>query len=146
MKQNILVQIFTSVHPILSVYIFTGSKTIFAKKKIRLFQLKNFRNFFLSKSVLGYYKKKKKKKKKVAQTTKSLGGWGLNPQWSDHKKNTFFYVCLPLLTLKKYECPPKNPPRYHLCSPPTVTALPTVNTAPPTVNSAPPTVTRLLLL
>ena len=29
---DILVQIFTSVHPILSVYIFTGSKTIFAKK------------------------------------------------------------------------------------------------------------------
>ena len=29
MKYNILVQ---SVHPILSVYIFTGSKTIFAKK------------------------------------------------------------------------------------------------------------------
>jgi hypothetical protein len=52
-----------------------------------------------------------------------------------------------LLTLKKYECPPKilpgtikGVPRPHLCAPPTV------NTAPPTVNSAPPTVTRLLLL
>ena len=32
MKYDILVQTFTSVHPILSVYIFTGSKTIFAKK------------------------------------------------------------------------------------------------------------------
>ena len=47
-----------------SVYIFTGSKTIFAKKKIRLFKPQNFWNFFLSKSVLGYYKTKKKEEKK----------------------------------------------------------------------------------
>ena len=54
MKYDILVQTFTSVHPILSVYIF-GSKTIFAKKKNPTF--------------LGYYKTKKK----VAWTTKPLG-------------------------------------------------------------------------
>ena len=57
-----LVQIFTSVHPILSVYIFTGSKTIFAKKKSDFFSPKIL-EFFLSKSVLGYYKTKKKRKK-----------------------------------------------------------------------------------
>jgi len=73
MKYDILVQIFTSVHPILSVYIFTGSKTIFAKKKSDFFSPKILEFFFLSKSVLGYYKKK------VAWTTKPLGGGGLNP-------------------------------------------------------------------
>ena len=61
MKYDILVQIFTSVHPILSVYIFTGSKTIFAKKS-QTFLAKKFQNLFLSKSVFGYYKKENKKK------------------------------------------------------------------------------------
>ena len=42
MKYGILVQIFTSVHPILSVYIFTGSKTIFAKKKNPTFLAQKF--------------------------------------------------------------------------------------------------------
>ena len=43
MKYDILVQIFTSVHPpILSVYIFTGSKTIFAKKKNPTFLAQKF--------------------------------------------------------------------------------------------------------
>ena len=46
MKYNILVQIFTSVHPILSVYIFTGSKTIFAKKKSDFFSPKILDIFF----------------------------------------------------------------------------------------------------
>ena len=69
MKYDILVQTFTSVHPVLSVYIFTGSKTIFAKKKSDFFSPKIL-EFFLSKSVLGYYKTKKKKEKKVARTTK----------------------------------------------------------------------------
>ena len=64
MKYDILVQIFTSVHPILSVYIFTGSKTIFAKKKSDFLSPKIFEIFFLSKSVLGYYKTKKKEEKK----------------------------------------------------------------------------------
>ena len=57
MKYDILVQTFE----------FTGSKTIFAKKK-------NFSpkigEFFLSKYVSGYYKTKKKKK--MAWTTKPL--------------------------------------------------------------------------
>ena len=73
----------------MSVYIFTGSKTIFAKKKSDFFIPKNFRIFFLSKSVLGYYKTKKK----VAWTTKpfmcvspflypSICIMLLNPLWS----------------------------------------------------------------
>ena len=41
-----LVQIFKSVHPILSVYIFTGSKTIFAKKKSDFFSPKILEFFF----------------------------------------------------------------------------------------------------
>ena len=48
-----LVQIFTSVHPILSVYIFTVSKTIFAKKTLTFLAQKFLNYFFLSKSVLG---------------------------------------------------------------------------------------------
>ena len=47
MKYDILVPIFTSVHPILSVYIFTGSKTIFDKKKFKIFWLKKS-DFFLA--------------------------------------------------------------------------------------------------
>ena len=46
---DILVQISTSVHPILSVYIFTGSKTIFAKKKSDFFSPKMLEFFFLVK-------------------------------------------------------------------------------------------------
>ena len=50
MKYDILVQTFT-----------TGSKTIFAKKN-PTFLAQKFLNFFVSKSVLGYYKTKKNKK------------------------------------------------------------------------------------
>ena len=56
MKYDILVQTFTSVHPIFSVYIFTGSKTIFAPQKKSDFFSPKILDFFLSKSVLGYYK------------------------------------------------------------------------------------------
>ena len=92
MKYDILVQIFTSVHPILSLYIFTGPKTIFAKKKSDFFSPKIL-DFFLSKSVLGYHKTKKKKK--VAWTPKPLGGWVKSLVVRPLKK-TLFYVCLPL--------------------------------------------------
>ena len=61
-----LVQIFTSVHPFLSVYIFTGSKTIFAKKKSGFFSPKILEIFFLSKSVLGYYNVENDKKKSLS--------------------------------------------------------------------------------
>ena len=47
MKYDILVQIFTSVHPIFYVYIFTGSKTIFAKKKSDFFSPKMLKFFFV---------------------------------------------------------------------------------------------------
>ena len=46
-KYDILVQIFTSVHPILSVYIFTGSNTIFAKIKSDFFSPKILDFFFV---------------------------------------------------------------------------------------------------
>ena len=46
-KYDILVQIFTSVHSILSVYTFTGSKTIFAKKKSDFFSPKILEFFFV---------------------------------------------------------------------------------------------------
>ena len=53
----------TEVLPILSVYIFTGSKQYLPKKKSDFFSPKILEFFFLSKSVLGYYKTKKNKKK-----------------------------------------------------------------------------------
>ena len=63
MKYDILVQIFTSVHPILSVYIFTGSKKQYLPKKIRLYLHKNFKIFFV-----------KIRFRLLAWTTKPLGG------------------------------------------------------------------------
>ena len=59
MKYDILVQTFTCVHPILSVYILLVQKQYLPKKKIDFFSPK-----ILSKSFLGYYKTKKRKEKK----------------------------------------------------------------------------------
>ena len=63
MKYDILVQIFTSVHPILSGYIFTGSKAIFAKKKNPTFLAQKFYKFFFVKIRFRLFKTIKKKKK-----------------------------------------------------------------------------------
>ena len=64
MKYDILVQTFTSVHPFLSVYIFTGSKTIFDKKKSDFFSPKILEFFFIKICfrLLGIRLKKKEKK------------------------------------------------------------------------------------
>ena len=96
MKYDILVQTFTSVYPILYVFIFTGSKTIFAKKK-KLFQPKNFRIFFLSKSVLGYYKTKKEKNWHGPLSHQGRGVKSLVVR--PLKKNTFFMCVSPIFGL-----------------------------------------------
>ena len=91
MKYDILVQIFTSVHPILSVYIFTGSKTIFAKKKSDFFSPKILEIFVLSKFVLGYYKTKKKKKKNGGGGGKIKGGGGEKEKKKRQSSRHFFF-------------------------------------------------------
>ena len=87
---------------------FTGSKTIFANKKNRLFspkigEKKNCQNLF--QTIL----RLKKEKKKVVWTTKSLVQGGQNLSGPTTKKNTFFYVCLPLQDNGKVSCSTSGP-------------------------------------